>query len=76
MKNYLAHKDSEPILRLRLGDKISLQTVNYNEPVFLNGVKLSLHPAGHVPGSAQVRLEYKGEVNVITGGASRTDEIY
>lgn len=67
MKNYLAHKDSEPILRLRLGDKISLQTVNYNEPVFLNGVKLTLHPAGHVVGSAQVRLEYKGEVNVISG---------
>ncbi|HZG01387.1 MAG TPA: ligase-associated DNA damage response exonuclease [Chitinophagales bacterium] len=67
MKNYLAHKDSEPILRLRLGEKISLQTVGYNEPVFINGVKLSFHPAGHVPGSAQVRLEYKGEVNVVSG---------
>lgn len=67
MKNYLAQKDSEPILRLRLGEKISLQTVDYNEPVFINGVKLSFHPAGHVPGSAQVRLEYKGEVNVISG---------
>lgn len=67
MQNYLSHTDSEPILRLRLGEKISLQTIAYNEPVFINGVRVSLHPAGHVPGSAQVRLEYQGEVNVISG---------
>jgi putative mRNA 3-end processing factor len=33
----------------------------------LNGVKVSLHPAGHILGSAQVRAEYKGEVWVISG---------
>ena len=33
----------------------------------VNGVKISFHPAGHVVGSAQIRLEYKGEVWVITG---------
>lgn len=65
-KKYLAHVHSEKILRYRLGE-ISLQTINYNETVFINGVAISLHPAGHVIGSAQVRLEYKGEIWVISG---------
>src|SRR5436190_16633834 len=56
-KNYLAHKDSEAILRLRLGEDISLQTVEYGEKFNINGVQFSLHPAGHVIGSAQVRVE-------------------
>ena len=38
-KHYLAHTDSEPILRLRLGADISLQTMGYNETLYINGVK-------------------------------------
>lgn len=64
---YLAHHDSAGILRYRLGSDISLQTVGYNEPVVINGVRITLHPAGHVMGSAQVRLEYQGEVWVASG---------
>jgi putative mRNA 3-end processing factor len=63
---YLAHKDSERILKYRLGE-ISLQTLEYNSPINLNGVNISLHPAGHIIGSAQVRLEYKGEIWVVSG---------
>ena len=37
-KQYLAHRESEPILRLRLGADISLQTVEYNEPIFIKCV--------------------------------------
>ena len=66
-RHYLAHKDSESILRLRLGEDISLRTVNYGETIFINGVQFSLHPAGHVIGSAQVRVEYQGEVWVAGG---------
>ncbi len=66
-KNYLAHKDSESILRLRLGENISLQTVQYGEIFNINGVNFSLHPAGHIIGSAQVRVEYKDEVWVASG---------
>src|SRR5436190_21385284 len=55
-KHYLAHKDSESILRLRLGEHISLQTVEYGEKIMINGVQVSLHPAGHVIGSAQIRV--------------------
>ncbi len=65
-KQYLAHKDSEMILRYRLGE-ISLQTLDYNESIQINGVNISLHPAGHIIGSSQVRLEYKGEIWVVSG---------
>lgn len=66
-KHYLAHRESEPILRLRLGADISLQTVEYNEPVLINGVRITLHPAGHIIGSAQIRIESKGNVWVASG---------
>lgn len=64
---YLAHTYSEPLLRLRLGADIQLQTQGYNEPVYINGVKVTLHPAGHIIGSVQVRVEYQGEVWVVSG---------
>jgi putative mRNA 3-end processing factor len=65
-REYLAHTDSEFILRHRLGE-ISLQTIPYYQTVNINGVTISLHPAGHIIGSSQVRLEYKGEIWVISG---------
>jgi putative mRNA 3-end processing factor len=64
---YLAHHDTLPVLKLRLGAANSFQGLAYGEPIFMNGVKISLHPAGHIVGSAQVRLEYKGEVWVVSG---------
>lgn len=73
-RHYLAHKDSESILRLRLGKDISLQTVAYGERISMNGVNFSLHPAGHVIGSAQIRVEYKGEVWVVSGDYKVQDD--
>ncbi|HSH64353.1 MAG TPA: ligase-associated DNA damage response exonuclease [Bacteroidia bacterium] len=66
-KQYLAHEQSIPVLKYRLGANIVAQGVQYEEEVWMNGVKISLHPAGHIIGSAQVRLEYKGEVWVVSG---------
>jgi len=63
---YLAMKDAEQVLRTRLGD-IVLQSLSYGERVDINGVGVSLHPAGHVLGSAQVRIEHRGEVWVASG---------
>lgn len=63
---YLAQADGAAVLRARLGP-ITLQTLAYGEPVDLGGVRLSLHPAGHVTGSAQVRIEHHGEVWVVSG---------
>lgn len=65
--HYLATHASEQVLRTRLGQNISLQTLAYGERIQMNGVAVSLHPAGHVLGSAQVRLEYQGEVWVVSG---------
>lgn len=65
--HYLAAAAGEGILRKRLGEDINLLTLEYGEVINHHGVKLSLHPAGHVLGSAQVRLEYKGEVWVASG---------
>lgn len=66
-QQYLAQADSEALLRLRLGRNISLQSVQYGEEVLINGVRFSFHPAGHILGSAQIRVEYKGEVWVFSG---------
>ena len=60
MGHYLASSDSEGILRSRIAADMPLQTLAYGESIEHHGVKLSFHPAGHVLGSAQVRLEYKG----------------
>jgi putative mRNA 3-end processing factor len=64
--HYLAAADGEQVLRARLGE-LSLDTLRYGEQVTHNGVKVSLHPAGHLLGSAQVRMEYGGEVWVASG---------
>lgn len=67
MKHYLAHHHSEKVMRLRLGSDISLETLGYGEVLDINGVKVSLYPAGHIPGSAQVKLSYKDKTTVISG---------
>src|SRR5688500_2178711 len=64
--HYLAALPGAAILKLRLGD-INLDTLGYGERITHNGVTISFHPAGHVLGSAQVRLEYGGEVWVVSG---------
>lgn len=65
-KAYLCHEFTKPILQHRLGD-LNIQTLPYHKEISINGVKLSLYPAGHVIGSAQIRLEYKGEICVVSG---------
>jgi putative mRNA 3-end processing factor len=74
MKHYLSHHHSAEVMKLRLGQEISLETMDYGESLDINGVSLSLHPAGHIPGSAQVRLEYKGKTVVISGDYKTEDD--
>ncbi len=64
---YLAPPDGVDLLKLRLGEDIRVQTLAYGEPLDINGVTVSLHPAGHVLGSCMVRVEHRGEVWVISG---------
>lgn len=65
-KYYLCHHYTKPILQLRLGDN-NYETIGWNEPIHIKGVIITLFPAGHIIGSSQIRIEYKGEVWVISG---------
>jgi putative mRNA 3-end processing factor len=64
---YLTAKPGERILQRRMGAAAKIETLAYGEPTDRQGVKVSFHPAGHLLGSAQVRLEKGGEVWVVTG---------
>lgn len=72
-KNYLAHHLSKEVLYYRLGE-INLRTIGYGETVTKNGVEISMYPAGHVIGSAQIRVEYKGVVWVVSGDYKTDDD--
>jgi len=71
--HYLCHKDTKPLLMLRLGNNL-YQTVEWNEKVKINDVTVSLHPAGHIIGSSQIRIERNGEVWVISGDYKTEDD--
>lgn len=62
---YLATDGAAPAIRHRLG--VPVETLRYGEARRIGGVTVSFHPAGHVPGSAQIRVERGGEVWVVSG---------
>lgn len=64
---YLAARAGEAVLRLRLGPGAAIQTAAFGENIHLLRAKVSLHPAGHILGSAQVRIEVGGQVWVVSG---------
>jgi putative mRNA 3-end processing factor len=66
-KRYLTAEAGQELLRARLGDDAAIEPFPYGKLLSLNGVRVSLHPAGHVLGSSQVRLEQRGEVWVVSG---------
>ncbi|TWU26295.1 Metallo-beta-lactamase superfamily protein [Novipirellula galeiformis] len=66
-RRYLAVSESEHLLRMRMSSDAEFQFLRYGESVTIGGVNLRFHPAGHMLGSAQVRLEYRGKVAVAMG---------
>jgi putative mRNA 3-end processing factor len=64
---YLCASPGAALLRMRIGDAAAIQSAAYGERLALGGATVSLHPAGHVLGSAQVRIECAGEVWVVSG---------
>lgn len=64
---YLSTRAGRPLVAARLGSDASIQAVDYGEPLTIGAVRVSFHPAGHILGSAQVRLEQGGEVWVVSG---------
>jgi putative mRNA 3-end processing factor len=65
-QHYLSNTLTTTIMKARLGPN-NYQLLEWGETMDINGVKVSLHPAGHIIGSSQVRLEYGGEVWVFSG---------
>ena len=64
---YLCAAEGKLVLRTRIGGGSPIDTLRRGESVSINGVKVSLHPAGHLLGSAQVRIEHGGTTWVVTG---------
>ncbi len=72
--SYFTAAPGELVLRNRLGSDARIETAAYGETVNLNGAAVSLHPAGHILGSCQVRVEYRGEVWVASGDYKLADD--
>lgn len=66
-KRYVTETSGRRILQHRLGPRAVIQPVEYGQTLDFFGVRVSLHPAGHILGSAQVRVEHQGEVWVVSG---------
>lgn len=67
MGAYLCAESGAELLRLRVGREAPIRTLKWGEPLELGSARLSLHPAGHILGSAQVRVETEEGVLVVTG---------
>ena len=69
-ESYLCAAPGEQVLRRRLPDA-RIETLPYGEAIDIGGTRVSFHPAGHILGSAQVRVEHAGEVWVVSGDYKR-----
>lgn len=67
MGSYLVSKPGEEVSRIRAGEGAAVQAVEYGLRTRIGDAVVSLHPAGHVLGSAQIRIEVDGEVAVVSG---------
>jgi putative mRNA 3-end processing factor len=69
---YLCAADGRAILADRVGQGATIETLAYGERRRMGEALVSLHPAGHILGSAQVRVEVRGEVWVVSGDYNNT----
>ena len=72
-KRYLATDPGRHVLQARMGPDAVIETMPFGESTTIGDAAVSLHPAGHILGSAQVRVEVGGEVWVVAGDY-KTDE--
>lgn len=71
--HYLCHTDSRPLLQMRLGAD-AIQALPWGESISMNGISLTLFPAGHIIGSSQVRITDNIETWVISGDYKTVDD--
>jgi putative mRNA 3-end processing factor len=74
MGSYIGHHLSIAVIKARFGPYIASCGVQYGEKIQIGGVVFSFHPAGHIPGSAQIRIECKGYVTVVSGDYKLEDD--
>jgi putative mRNA 3-end processing factor len=69
----LATPDTIAIMKTRYGEDCAgrFEALPFGEKRNIDGVTVSLHPAGHILGSAQVLLEHGGQRIVVTGDYKR-----
>ncbi|MGN7515609.1 MAG: ligase-associated DNA damage response exonuclease [Allomuricauda sp.] len=72
-KKYITHHKNIPIVQHRIGE-VHISGKDWGETFTVNNVKFSFHPAGHIVGSSQIRVEHKGEVWVFTGDYKIEDD--
>ncbi len=70
-QRYYCTETGLPLLKSRLGKSIDAHALPFGKEIFIGKVKVSLHPAGHILGSAQVRIEFENDVWVISGDYKR-----
>jgi putative mRNA 3-end processing factor len=70
---YLATDGALPVIRHRLGE-IAAEGIAYGKARQIGGARVSFHPAGHLPGSAQIRVEVDGQVWVVSGDYKVVDD--
>ncbi|NVJ07727.1 ligase-associated DNA damage response exonuclease [Myxococcus sp. AM001] len=73
-RHYLGARAGKGLLHRRLGADATIDTLDYGERLSINGVTISFHPAGHVLGSAQLRVEHGGETWVVSGDYKRAPD--
>ncbi len=73
-KRYLSSASSKPFIQHRLGREISIEGIPYGQRVRLGETDVSFHPAGHIGGSSQIRIEHRGTVWVVSGDYKRTPD--
>jgi len=66
-RQYLTARAGLALVQTRAGPEARVEGAEYGTPVDLNGVRVSFHPAGHILGSSQVRIEHRGEVWAVSG---------
>jgi len=73
-KSYLCTHEAKPVIQFRLGEDAKIESTSYGEKHTINGVTFSFHPAGHIIGSAQIRVSHKDEVWVVSGDYKIADD--
>ena len=73
-KRILVSEEGEGPTRIRASGSARIETAPFGEAIDVRGVRFSLHPAGHIRGSAQVRVEHRGHITVVTGDYKRAAE--